>query len=180
MCIRDTRGFTLIELLMVVAIIGVVTAITVPSMLRAYQSAAEASAVGSMSAVVKAQASYSSTCAPGFYSPSLTNLGTGPGGVLGVDGFIGHDLGMANTTVKSGYTVTMTTDGVAASSPASCNGLGAGQSAPGFHATATALRVNGARDFGTNTSGTIFWVNATGAPMAMTDAAPAPGSQPLR
>ena len=52
--LRTNGGFTLIELLIVVALIGVLAAIAVISMTRARQSGNEASALGSMRAIIGA------------------------------------------------------------------------------------------------------------------------------
>lgn len=164
---RNSAGFTLIELLMVVAIVGIIAAVAVPGLLRARQSGNEASAIGSLRAISSAQSAYAAVCGGGFYSPTLTNLGTPSigGGV----GFIGPELGTANTILKSGYTVTMGSSlGVAPGSPASCNGLAAGASVQGFNATATPLAGGGVRAFGTNTTGTVYQAQSTAA-IAMTD-----------
>ena len=52
---QSDAGFTLIELLMVVAIIGVVATVAVPGLLRARMSGDEASAMGSLRAIISAR-----------------------------------------------------------------------------------------------------------------------------
>jgi type IV pilus assembly protein PilA len=157
MNLRRTAGFTIIELLIVVAIIGIIAAIAIPGLLRARWSADEASAIGSLRAVHNGQAAYASTCASGFFAPSLDELGkaplTGPANY-----FISPDLGNAPVIIKSRYRFRMS-GGANGAARATCTGLGAGRASTGFEATATAV-APGDRHFAVNTLGSI-WEDST-------------------
>jgi prepilin-type N-terminal cleavage/methylation domain-containing protein len=68
------RGFSLIELLIVVAIILIIAAIAIPSLLRAKIAANESSAVSSLRTINTAEVTYSSSWGTG-YAASVDNLG---------------------------------------------------------------------------------------------------------
>ena len=64
-------GFTLIELMAVVGLIGIISAIALPGLLRAWMSGSEASAIGSLRSISSSQSAFAASCGSGFFAPSL-------------------------------------------------------------------------------------------------------------
>lgn len=133
-------GFSLIELLVVVAIILIIAAISVPNLLRSRMAANEASAVGSLRTINTACIAYSTTF--GGFPSTLANLGTsGPATSTAADLI---DNALASGT-KTGYTFAYTA------------GAAVGGVIPVYRVTASPLVANqtGQRYFFTDESGVI-------------------------
>lgn len=105
---RTNAGFSLIELLIVVAIILIVAAIAIPSLLQARISANEASAASSIRQIKTAETAYHTTYPTVGYAPALLNLGGVPPCAPPTSAqacFIDNSLALAvvGSAGKSGY-----------------------------------------------------------------------------
>ena len=94
------KGFSLIELLIVVAVIAIIGAVTIPNLIKARASANESSAISSVRAIVSAQSTFIATTGNGSYAANL--------GALATAGLIDQALGSG---VKDGYNFTSTGSG---------------------------------------------------------------------
>ena len=150
---RREAGFTLIDMLFVVALVGLLASLAIPGLMRARGAAQASSAIGTLRVVNSGELSFAITCGLGFYAPDLPTLGAPPPG--SAEPFLNDDMTAAATFVKTGYNFSLAGTPLAGS-PASCNGLPAGQSSPGYAAVADPLDPATAKYFGTNSDGVTY------------------------
>ena len=100
-CASD--GFTLLDTIFVIALIGLLSAIAVPTLLRSRAAANETATLATMRVVHTGALSYALSCGAGLWPAGFTVLAD----PLGVNGFLPPDLTTVATPTKSGYTYTM-------------------------------------------------------------------------
>lgn len=152
---RREAGFTLIDMLFVVALIGLLSSLAIPGLMRARGAAQAASALGTIRVINSGQLSFAISCGLGFYVRDLSALRTpAPGST---EGFLDDELTSGAVIQKSGYQFSMA--GVEfPGAPASCNNIPVGGTSTSYALVADPVDPNIAmpRFFGTNSDGVIY------------------------
>ena len=144
---RKPNGFSLIELLVVVAIILIISAIAIPSLMKSRIAANEAAAVSACRKIVTAEVVYFSTFGAG-YTQTLAQLGPDPGNLNGppTAAFAGLLDELLSAGAKHGYQFTYVSQDADGDGMPEAFRINANPASPGF---------TGERRFFTDQSGVI-------------------------
>jgi prepilin-type N-terminal cleavage/methylation domain-containing protein len=104
---RHEEGFSLVELLIVVAIILIIAAIAIPSLIRSRIAANQASAIESLRVLGTSEVTYAATYGNG-YTATLAAMGSPPSGTIPNASAAGLIDDLLVSGIKSGYTFSYT------------------------------------------------------------------------
>lgn len=170
----EQAGFTLIDLLFVMALIGLISTLAIPGIMRVKSHAQAGSALATIRVMNSAQLNFAITCGLGFYAPDLPSLGIKPFGAT--DAFLPPDLSNGAAVMRSGYNFSLAITAVAGT-PATCNGLAGGSTGPAYALVADPLGGEG-RFFGTNADGVVYEHDSSLA-TTMPETGPPPAGRPI-
>ena len=104
--VKKNKGFSLIELMIVVLVIGIIAALSVPNLAKSKMAAHESSAISAIRTLVTAQITFATRSGPGNFAPDLATLQ----GANLIDSVLGSGTAEAYSFALSGSGVQYTID----------------------------------------------------------------------
>jgi prepilin-type N-terminal cleavage/methylation domain-containing protein len=158
------NGFSLIELLLVVAIIGIISAIAVPNLLSSKRAANEASALAALRVISSAESTYQATTGGGQFA-SLAVLRTNSL----VDSAVGAATISGPGTPKLGYL--FSAENISGTAAPAFDA----KAQPSAHTSTSLIFGTGSRSFFVNEQGVMYFNTTATAPTCTTARVVVPG-----